>query len=299
MELSYSLAGSNVFNLLQQPPNPVLNMFRKRLQQKYGFYNFERFEYEGLLGIIDEMVIFRITGFMERVASGLPLKDSYFAVLVQFIEETEKLSGDINNLVMKYFNTCVRTYMLQLKKAKRTDEHKDKVRQVIKQDISYLIQSSASAHPLVTNFSRTCLNMFVEEIPEIAFHTQLLKIFSEVISFLYIKVSQEYESKSEALKGRHLLANILIPNNISEIMERLGKIMVSLYQVVLRGHCIDDTYLKLRVSYLIREENTFSTELTFGYKFLRHLINNFREDRDFIEREVLMGNACLWWINEG
>lgn len=74
--------------------------------------------------------------------------------------------------------------------------------------------------------------------------------------------------------------------------------MIAVYQVILRGHCIDDTYLKLRISYLIREENAYSTDLTFGYKFLRHLVNNFREDRDFIEREVLLGNACLWWINE-
>ena len=68
----------------------------------------------------------------------------------------------MNTLVMKYFSTCVRTYMLQLKKAKRTDEFKERVRQVIKQDISYLIQSSASANPLVTNFSRNCLSTFIE-----------------------------------------------------------------------------------------------------------------------------------------
>jgi hypothetical protein len=49
-------------------------------------YNFERHEFEGLLGIIDEMVIFRITSFMDRLASNLPLKDSYFSVLVHFIE---------------------------------------------------------------------------------------------------------------------------------------------------------------------------------------------------------------------
>lgn len=122
-ELSYSLTGSSVFNFLTSNSQTLL-LFRKRLQQKYGGYNFERHEFEGLLGIIDEMVIFRITGFMDRIASSLPLKDSYFSVLIQFIEETEKLSTDLNVLVMKYFATCVRTYMLQLKKAKRTDEYK-------------------------------------------------------------------------------------------------------------------------------------------------------------------------------
>ena len=86
MELSYSLAGSNVFSFLSDHSSPTLLLFRKRLQQKYGMYSFERHEFEGLLGIIDEMVIFRITGFMERLASNLPLKDSYFSVLVQFIE---------------------------------------------------------------------------------------------------------------------------------------------------------------------------------------------------------------------
>ena len=98
---------------------------------------------------------------MDRIASSLPLKDSYFSVLIQFIEETEKLSNDLNAIVMKYFLTCVRTYMLQLKKAKRTDEYKERVRQVLKKDISYLIQSSASANPLVKTFSRNCLTTFI------------------------------------------------------------------------------------------------------------------------------------------
>ena len=67
----------------------------------------------------------------------------------------------MNTLVMKYFSTCVRTYMFSLKKAKRTDEFKDKIRKIIKNDISFLIQSSTSANPLVTTFSRNCLATFI------------------------------------------------------------------------------------------------------------------------------------------
>jgi hypothetical protein len=67
--------------------------------------------------------------------------------------------------------------------------------------------------------------------------------------------------------------------------------------VILRGHCIHDNYLKMRISYLVREENTRTTKLSFGCKFLKYLINNFKEDREFIDREVLIGNSCLWWIN--
>lgn len=38
-----------------------------------------------------------------------------------------------------------------------------------------------------------------------AFFTRLLMVFIETISFLYEKVSQEYDSKSEVMRGRHLL----------------------------------------------------------------------------------------------
>ena len=43
VELSYSLAGSNVFSFLSNPPSNVLALFRKKLQQKYGTYNFEKY----------------------------------------------------------------------------------------------------------------------------------------------------------------------------------------------------------------------------------------------------------------
>lgn len=56
---------------------------------KYGTYHFEKqlgkYEFEGLLAIIDEIVVSRITGLRERIVQGLPLAKSYFSVLVQFL----------------------------------------------------------------------------------------------------------------------------------------------------------------------------------------------------------------------
>ncbi len=57
------------------------------------------------------------------------------------------------------------------------------------------------------------------------------------------------------------------------------KILSCLYQVILRGHCIDDNYLKMKISYLVRLENTNTAKLNFGCKFLKYIINNFKEDR--------------------
>lgn len=73
--------------------------------------------------------------------------------------------------------------------------------------------------------------------------------------------------------------------------------MRGLYKVVLRGHIIDSDYLGVRVQYLIRE-NCKSASFGFGWKLLKHLINSFKEDREFIAKEVLTNNSCCWFVNE-
>jgi hypothetical protein len=184
---------------------------------------------------------------------GLPLTKSYFSVLVQFLEETQKLSKTMFRLVERYFDTCVRTYMIEFRRARVKDHYKDEVRELSKLDVSFLIQSTASANPVIAKFSLNCLQSFIEEIPEMAFFTRMLMVFIEAISFLYEKVSQEYDSKSEVLRGKYLTENVLIPTDIKEISHRLINIMCALYQIILRGHCIHDNYLKMRVGYLVRE----------------------------------------------
>lgn len=73
--------------------------------------------------------------------------------------------------------------------------------------------------------------------------------------------------------------------------------MTALYQIILNGHCLNENYLKVRVLYLIKE-NTRTANITFGWKYLKHLITNFKEDKEFISKEVLLNNSCAWFINE-
>lgn len=61
------------------------------------------------------------------------------------------------------------------------------------------------------------------------------------------------------------------------------KLMTALYQIILHGHCLNENYLKVRVLYLIKE-NTKTANITFGWKYLKHLITNFKEDKDFISK---------------
>lgn len=97
----------------------------------------------------------------ERIVLGLPLTKSYFSVLVQFLEETEKLSDRMHNIVEHYFYKCVHTYMIEYRGAKVKDNYKEVVRDVAKMDISYLIQSSTSANPSIARFSQNCLKIYV------------------------------------------------------------------------------------------------------------------------------------------
>jgi hypothetical protein len=58
VELGYSLAGSTVFGFLQNRQNPTFRQFREKLYMKYGVYefdkgDFDKYEFEGLLAIID------------------------------------------------------------------------------------------------------------------------------------------------------------------------------------------------------------------------------------------------------
>jgi phosphatidylinositol 4-kinase len=89
----------------------------------------------------------------------------------------------------------------------------------------------------------------------------------------------------------------LIPTDNKVIIKRLTKIMIALYMIILKGHCIDDNYMRVKIGYLIKEYSK-STWTPFGWKYLKYLINNFKEDKEFIAKEILINNSCSWFINE-
>lgn len=122
-------------------------------------------------------------------------------------------------------------------------------------------------------------------------------VWAECLSVLYRKSNQEYESRSERLRGKVLTSGSAIPTERREILSRMGMLMRGLYQVVLRGHVIDSEYLGVRVQYLIRQKCK-SASFGFGWKFLRHLITSFKDDKEFIAQEMLTNNSCSWFVND-
>lgn len=74
-------------------------------------------------------------------------------------------------------------------------------------------------------------------------------------------------------------------------------LMTVQYHILLRGYLINDSYLRIRVFYLVKE-NTKTANITFGWKYLKHLISNFKEDREFVRKEVNLNNNGTWFINE-
>ena len=99
------------------------------------------------------------------------------------------------------------------------------------------------------------------------------------------------------MKGKGLVANILIPTKKKDVLKRMITLMTATYQIILHGHCINHNYLRIRTTYLIKE-NSNTSNITFGWKYLKHLITNFKEDKEFIAKEVLLNNSCAWFINE-
>lgn len=96
------------------------------------------------------------------------------------------------------------------------------------------------------------LQEYIHKVPELAIYTRVLIVWAESISILYRKSNQEYESRSEKLKGKWLVSATPIPTERKIILARLSVLMKGLYEVVLRGHLIDNDYLGVRVQYLIR-----------------------------------------------
>lgn len=47
-------------------------------------------------------------------------------------------------------------------------------------------------------------------------------------------------------------SSILIPTDNKVIIKRLTKIMIALYRIILKGHCIDDNYMRVKIAYLIK-----------------------------------------------
>lgn len=80
------------------------------------------------------------------------------------------------------------------------------------------------------------------------------------------------------MKGKYFTANILIPTKNKDVLKRMIKIMTAMYEIILHGHCINDNYLRIRTIYLIKE-NSRTSSITFGWKYLKHLITNFKEDK--------------------
>lgn len=137
----------------------------------------------------------------------------------------------------------------------------------------------------------------MENYPELAFHTKILTVLAECISVLYRKSTQEYESKAERLKGKYLVSGILIPTNSKDVTKRMITLMTVMYQIVLHAYLINDSYLRIRVLHLVKE-NSRTANITFGWKLLKHLIGNFKEDKEFVIKEVFLNNSGAWFINE-
>jgi hypothetical protein len=135
-----------------------------------------------------------------------------------------------------------------------------------------------SANPVVADFSWEVLQEYIQKIPELAIYTGVLIVWAECITILYRKSNQEYESRSERLKGKSLISSTPIPTERKLILARLNVLMKGLYEVVLRGHLIDNDYLGVRVQYLIRQ-NCKSASFGFGWKYLKHLTNSYKDDQ--------------------
>jgi hypothetical protein len=79
----------------------------------------------------------------------LPLTKSYFSLLVQFLEETPKLSNTMFHMIERHFETYFRTYMSEFRRVRVKDHYKDEVRELKKLYALFLIQSTTSAKRLL------------------------------------------------------------------------------------------------------------------------------------------------------
>lgn len=59
--------------------------------------------------------------------------------------------------------------------------------------------------------------------------------------------------------------------------------MNCMLKLIFRGLYIDHNFVKVFCLHLIRQETSLLSELPFGYKFLKFLVNSFKVDKEAIE----------------
>ena len=142
--------------------------------------------------MIDEIVSFRI----QTVKENLTKDDieSFYSLLYNFLEQTERAdpSGKLLTCVRYHFYKCIKTYIIETSRLKFQDSGKKIYCQLLKLDISFLVEGTISSNPILSEFCEGVLFDYVDSYPELAFHTKILTVLAECISVLYRKSTQEY-----------------------------------------------------------------------------------------------------------
>ena len=124
-----------------------------------------------------------------------------------------------------YFYKCKKTYLIEVLSLKNRDETRADAQRLITMDVSFLIESCVSANPEVAEFSWNILQEYIEKVPELAVYTGVLVVWAECLSALYRKSNQEYESRSERLRGKWLVSGTAMPTERKYILYRM-KVLV-------------------------------------------------------------------------
>ena len=80
-------------------------------------------------------------------------------MLINFLEQAERADshGKLLETVRNYFNKCKKTYTLEVNQLKYKDDGKKIAEKLINQDVSFVIEGTVSANPIISDFCEKIL----------------------------------------------------------------------------------------------------------------------------------------------
>ncbi|KRX05034.1 Protein kinase-like domain [Pseudocohnilembus persalinus] len=82
-------------------------------------------------------------------------------------------------------------------------------------------------------------------------------------------------------------------NIVNHSLQRIRTLQL----MIVRGHFIDNNFLKVLVQHIVKQEMMVSSKLDFGYRFLKYISITFRGERNTVIEDIYDYNSFLWLID--
>ncbi|CAK58855.1 unnamed protein product (macronuclear) [Paramecium tetraurelia] len=171
-------------------------------------------------------------------------------------------------------------------------------KEIICKDFVYLLQQSCSIEKTLSEYASDMVIDFIRNFPFVCFSPEVIKVCSYLLTVISQKIGREYDSKSKQVFNDQ---KVMLNTDQKILTQNIVFLMNCMLKLIFRGLYIDHNFVKVFCLHLIRQETSLLSELPFGYKFLKFLVNSFKVDKEAIETfkdQADRYNPYFWLVKE-